>query len=196
MKYDHTKKTNRFAARTLKDFSTTMFSLLKDKPFESITVLQICQIANYPRATFYNYFEDKYDLLEYCWSLIKDQIRLEEALDICHPHETFELFGRLYDCFKEHEKLLTKIMTHNPVEGELFASFTRYLSVNVLRIVESLNIQSETIPLPLAVSFYSNTIMLVLEYCFLEKKRISKEQAMIYLRYLLIKESTKKGGPL
>ena len=121
MKYDHTKKTNRFAARTLKDFSTTMFSLLKDKPFESITVLQICQIANYPRATFYNYFEDKYDLLEYCWSLIKDQIRLEEALDICHPHETFELFGRLYDCFKEHKKLLTKIMAHNPVEGELFA---------------------------------------------------------------------------
>ena len=100
MKYDHTKKTNRFAARTLKDFSTTMFSLLEEKPFESITVLQICQIANYPRATFYNYFEDKYDLLEYCWSLIKDRIQLDDAVDVHHPHETFELFGRLYDCLR------------------------------------------------------------------------------------------------
>ena len=196
MKYDHKKKTNRFAARTLKDFSTTMFSLLEEKPFESITVLQICQIANYPRATFYNYFEDKYDLLEYCWSLIKDRIQLDDAVDVHHPHETFELFGRVYDCFQEHEKLLSKIMAQNPMEGELFASFTRYLSVNVLRIVESLNIQSKTIPLPLAVSFYSNTILLVLEYCFLEKKTISKEQAMVYLRYLLIKESTQKGGSL
>ena len=196
MKYDHTKKTNRFAARTLKDFSTTMFSLLEEKPFESITVLQICQIANYPRATFYNYFEDKYDLLEYCWSLIKDRIQLDDAVDVHHPHETFELFGRLYDCFKEHEKLLSKIMANNPIEGELFASFTRYLSVNVLRIVELLNIQSKIVPLPLAVSFYSNTILLVLEYCFLKKKTISKEQAMVYLRYLLIKESTQKGGSL
>ena len=58
MKYDLTKKTNRFAERTLKDFSETLFSLVEKKKFEDITVNELCNACNYPRATFYNYFQD------------------------------------------------------------------------------------------------------------------------------------------
>ena len=87
-------------------------------------------------------------------------------------------------------------MAHNPVEGELFASFTRYLSVNVLRIVESLNIQKRDHPFTSGCFFLLKYDYVGIGILFFGKKRISKEQAMIYLRYLLIKESTKKGGPV
>ena len=67
MKYDITKRATKGAQRTLEAFSGTMFELLSRKSFEEITVNELCQQSNYPRATFYNYFDDKYDLLNYCW---------------------------------------------------------------------------------------------------------------------------------
>ena len=51
-----------------------MFMLLSEKSFEEITVRQLCEAAQYPRATFYNYFDDKYDLLGYCWQTLAEQV--------------------------------------------------------------------------------------------------------------------------
>lgn len=48
--------------------------LLSEKSFEEITVGQLCEAAQYPRATFYNYFDDKYDLLGYCWQTLAAQV--------------------------------------------------------------------------------------------------------------------------
>ena len=47
---------------------------MKNKPFEKITVSDICKEANTNRSTFYNNFNDKYDLLS---ALVND---LEEEL--------------------------------------------------------------------------------------------------------------------
>lgn len=38
-------------------------TLMMRKPFDKITIKHICDEANVIRATFYNYFEDKYDCL-------------------------------------------------------------------------------------------------------------------------------------
>ena len=74
MKYDITKPLTKGAKRTLRAFSKEMFMLLSEKSFEEITVGQLCEAAQYPRATFYNYFDDKYDLLGYCWQTLAEQI--------------------------------------------------------------------------------------------------------------------------
>ena len=42
-----------------------LFSLLKERPFHSISVKNICETAYINRSTFYNHFEDKFDLLRY-----------------------------------------------------------------------------------------------------------------------------------
>ena len=78
MKYDINKELTRGAKRTLFDFKTMMFTLLSEKSFEEITVGELCKRANYPRATFYNYFEDKFDLLNYCWFCLTKEIHLED----------------------------------------------------------------------------------------------------------------------
>lgn len=46
--------------------SSRLFKLLTEKPFEKITLKELCDTAMIPRSTFYRYFEDKYDLLGYC----------------------------------------------------------------------------------------------------------------------------------
>ncbi len=38
-------------------------------------------MAMLPRATFYNYFDDKYDLLEYCFMTVRD--RLDSGYSLC-----------------------------------------------------------------------------------------------------------------
>ena len=44
--------------------NTSFVQLLKEKPLNKITVKAICEISNINRATFYNYYNDPYDLLE------------------------------------------------------------------------------------------------------------------------------------
>ncbi|GAF36904.1 predicted transcriptional regulator [Lentilactobacillus farraginis DSM 18382 = JCM 14108] len=77
MKYDLSKKPTRGAQRTLTAFFKTMLGLLSKKAFETISVNEICQVSNFPRATFYNYFDDKYDLVDYCWHVLAAEIEVD-----------------------------------------------------------------------------------------------------------------------
>lgn len=54
------------ARRTYTLLQQAFFQLLTEKPFEKITLKELCDTAMVPRSTFYRYFEDKYDLLGYC----------------------------------------------------------------------------------------------------------------------------------
>lgn len=78
MKYDISKPITQGAGRTLSAFSMAMFQLLAVKSFEKISAGEICSKARFPRSTFYNYFDDKYDLLNYCWIALSEEIGLGE----------------------------------------------------------------------------------------------------------------------
>lgn len=51
-------------------FAASLTNLLRKEAIEKITVDQICEEANVHRSTFYRYFTDKYDLLEYVFKNI------------------------------------------------------------------------------------------------------------------------------
>ena len=89
MKYDITKPLTKGAKRTLDAFSREMFMLLSEKSFEEITVGQLCEAAQYPRATFYNYFDDKYDLLHCCWQTLAQKVGFS---DYHHAEENEMLY--------------------------------------------------------------------------------------------------------
>lgn len=48
----------------MRDFQRALEALLKEYPFEQLTIDQICEEAMLHRSSFYRYFHDKYDLLE------------------------------------------------------------------------------------------------------------------------------------
>ena len=58
MKDLHKNKTKILLSNALKE-------LLQEKPFENIKLIEICDRALVHKTTFYNHFEDKYDLLNY-----------------------------------------------------------------------------------------------------------------------------------
>lgn len=59
------KKQPEITEATRNTFIEAFCALYKTTPIEKITVKELVQRAGYSRATFYNYFRDAYDLLEY-----------------------------------------------------------------------------------------------------------------------------------
>lgn len=186
MKYDLNNKANRFAERTLLAFSSTLMQLLEKKRFENITVGEICEKCNYPRATFYNYFDDSYDLLNYCWIAMTKDIKIDDYEEMAPEERVYIIFGRVYDYFESYKERLEKIMTNNPMDGAMVISCTLYIRQQTSRIMMTCPYKEEhSIPHELMAEHFSNTLQLVIEWCFLRRKISSKEEAEKCLRYLL-----------
>lgn len=186
MKYDLSKKINRFAKRTLAAFSETLFSLLERKSFEEITVNELCEVCNYPRATFYNYFDDIYDLLDYCWSNMASQIHIEDYHDIKPEKRTEVLFEKLYTYLDGEKSKIDKIMKHNEIDGVLSESLRRFMGIKIKMIIQNCpHYGGYPIPFEMIVVHYSNTLQLILEYCFFQEERISKKEAERCIVHLL-----------
>lgn len=59
--------------KTQKNLKNTLRQMVLEKPFEKISVTEICKRANTSRITFYTYYGDKYDLLEHCFEDIQEE---------------------------------------------------------------------------------------------------------------------------
>lgn len=60
--------------RSMRDLRQALLELLKTKPIDKISVLDICATAQINKMTFYKYYSDKYDLLEDCIRTIATEI--------------------------------------------------------------------------------------------------------------------------
>ena len=67
--------------RTRKAFLSATSALLKKKTFADISVVDICEKAGIPRATFYNYFEDKYGLIKEAAAELVERINAAKFAD-------------------------------------------------------------------------------------------------------------------
>ena len=87
----------------MKDFLAESLELImQDKPFEKITIKQICDRAGVIRATFYNHFEDKYAALDY----IADVLLHEEQKPAAHSGDILRVILSLSETMYEHRVFL------------------------------------------------------------------------------------------
>lgn len=182
MKYDITKPLTNGARRTLGAFSREMFLLLSEKAFEEIAVGQLCEAAQYPRATFYNYFDDKYDLLGYCWQTLAEQIGFRDYHHAEENEMLYLYFDRIYDFTKQNEAVIHKVLLHNSEVGYMFSSFRSFLNHKMRVIFKSCpEATQKDIPNELLADHYSNTLFLVWQWATIKKPDCTKEQAHQYL---------------
>lgn len=186
MKINLNNKLRRSTVRTLDDFSRAIFFLMEKKKVEDITIGEICNHANYPRSTFYNYFEDIYDLLDYCWFTVTKEMDIADYASIEHDERTTVLFEHIYEYMMSMEETIDKILRHNNENGQMVQSIKKFMKQKIQEIFLSCpEKEIFKIPYDIAIEHYSNTFELILGKCFLQKDRISKEQAVDCLNFLL-----------
>lgn len=88
---------------TKKIISDSMFNLLKANSFKKITIQTILDDCKISRSTFYRYFNDKYELMNWCYQSYVDELLLmngKERLNLIYQflydnHEYFEKAARV-----------------------------------------------------------------------------------------------------
>lgn len=171
---------------TTQDLRQTLFDLLTRFSFEKISVQKISQEAGYPRSTFYNYYDDKFDLLEDYFISLSDDLNLDEHIELM-PIEAIEvLFGRAFDYFTLNKELIDKLRKHNEVNGLFWSKFEVFTKKQMhMMFIDCVNFPKTSLPLEIVSLHYCNTIFLVLEQSLVLENDISKEEAIRYLRTLL-----------
>jgi len=85
------KKEDLRITKTKRDLRVALIYLLKDLPFEKVTIGDVCEKAMVNRMTFYKHFKDKYDLLEQTIDYLMMQI-IQKVTDVVTPVNSFEDF--------------------------------------------------------------------------------------------------------
>ncbi len=185
MKYDITKPQTKGAKRVLDSVGSAFFNLLTEKDFADISINEVCERSGYPRATFYNYFDDKYDLLNYLWYSVTKEINLEEYADIAPKNRLPIFFDRLYNLFDKWSDHIQRIIEHNQTDDYFMSSIRIYLNSQIKTICESCVEPLHGIPSEMLAEHYANTLYLVMEWRFLKGNDTPKETLFGYLTTLL-----------
>ena len=186
MKFKLSDKTSRFAERTLADFSERMIVMLADMPLEEISVQKICDICNYPRSTFYNYFDDIYDLMDYCWITIMKDMDIEKYLNVQGEQNTEQIFFLLYEYLDRYRPQIYRILLKNSLEGRCMASLRAFMKKQIGQIISKCpGTRDFPVREDIMVDYYAATLEMLLEKCFFAKEQLSKEEALQTVGFLL-----------
>lgn len=114
--------------RTYTLLKLTLFDLLSKMSFEKISLTLICNHAMIPRSTFYRYFDDKYDLLDYCVDCFFESFGLKEKL-IFNTGETQikTVFMYILKHFEKYFEKYKQILIENK-DGVLISIIKIHLS--------------------------------------------------------------------
>ena len=186
MKFKLSDKTSRFAKRTLADFSEKMIAMLADMPLEEMSVQKICDICNYPRSTFYNYFDDIYDLMDYCWIAIMKDMDIEKYLNVQGEQNTEQIFSLLYEYLDRYRPQIYRILSKNGLEGRCMDSLRAFMKKQIGQIISKCpGTRDFPVREDIMVDYYAVTLEMLLEKCFFAKERLSKEEALQTVGFLL-----------
>lgn len=186
MKYDLTKKLTIGASRTLISLQKAMLTLLSEKSFEEIAVQELCEKSMLPRATFYNYFDDKYDLLDYYLLTIHKQIEIG-CQDVEGCQERLKvLMENCIDFFDQNIEIIQNILKNNHPDQYFINQIRFYLITNMVNAFNSCpNPYPYKVPKEMEARLYSEAVLIILEWKYLDKKECSKEQAKEYLQLMV-----------
>lgn len=186
MKYDFTKKPTIGAIRTLTSLQQAMKTTLCEKSFEETSVGELCEKAMLPRATFYNYFDDKYDLLDYCFLVVRQQLDTGPQSEGTCMDRMNALMENCFDFLDQNSEAVESILRNNQPNQFLINQLRFYLLSCMVEVFRN-NPDSHRfrVPQEMATSLYSQVILIILEWKYLNKKECTKEQAKDYLRQMV-----------
>jgi AcrR family transcriptional regulator len=170
--------------RTHKLLWEALMALLSERPFEEITVRQICERAMVHRSTFYMHYADKYALLEQGMRHMYDTFLAE----VNEPPSAFSVenpppyFVHLFEHVAEHRQFYQAMLC-----GEGIGRFQKLVKDYVAHAAEP-NMQASTradtegvIPPALHVQALAGAVLSILAWWLEQDLPLSPQQMAQYL---------------
>lgn len=107
------KKQPETTEATKQTFIQVFCEFYMERPIEKITVKEISARAGYSRTTFYNYFKDPYDLLEYVENEFISHMQKEMVNNIRNDRTLGDFIVLFMDMIRSQE-LYSRILLNNP----------------------------------------------------------------------------------
>jgi AcrR family transcriptional regulator len=171
--------------RTHKLLWEALMTELSQRPFEEITVKEICERAMVHRSTFYKHYEDKYALLEQGVRQMYDELVAEEehvppsAFSVEHPPP---YFVRLFEHAAAHQQFYKLLLC-----GEGIGRFQKLVKEYIAEVV-SANVrelssakQHLTVPLAMHGQFVAGAVLSLLAWWLEHDMPLSPQQMAHYL---------------
>ena len=138
-----------------------LMNLMKKKPFEEINVSEICKESLINRSTFYDHFNDKYELIEYLMNDMRNE--LIEKINKSNKTNTIkEYYIELMRVLLEHIKSNIDVyssaikINNNSIAKDMM---TDVIIISTTKEIEKNYINKSNIPTKLIVLYYASGII-------------------------------------
>ncbi|QHS21737.1 TetR/AcrR family transcriptional regulator [Virgibacillus sp. MSP4-1] len=107
-------KLDRRKKYTRKVLKESFISLLAEKPIASITVKEICEIADINRSTFYTHYSDHYDLMEKIEEeIIEDLSEYLNSYSFTIDEESLQMTQKLLEYISRNQFMFQTLLSKN-----------------------------------------------------------------------------------
>ena len=159
--------------------------LVIEKSFEKITIKMITDEAGVIRPTFYNYFQDKYEVME--WLLWEDVFKsVTELVNMDMDKEALKMFFRKFEIDKDYYEKVFTISGQNSFEEMLYNQIydlaKRMLAEHPVKIEDRSQIINEEI----FAKFQAITLMNgIKSWILYSGNQISADDALKFYEFLM-----------
>lgn len=158
------KGTNNTALQSRDWLASAMIDLMKSKPYEKITIQNLCDHAQLSRQTFYNIFDSKDEVLHFC--LQKMCIEQFGQLDQSKAPSVKEIIN-VYISFLNKNKDFLITMLQNRLDGIILMALTKAITLYAEKWVKKDDL------FPYSVAMLSGALAQLQLYCFQQKQLLS-----------------------
>ncbi len=173
--------------RTKKLLTNALRELLQEKSFDKITVNDVCDRALVHRATFYNHFTDKTDLLNYIFDEMQEQI-YQNTIKIADYTSAKALYvdimGRILEYCIENKESLKLILKNSTNEFQAILLENIKYGINYL-LAKSKEFSQSSGKVEAVESFYTGGFSALCVQLVLTDKLVDKAVVLEYLDKVL-----------
>jgi AcrR family transcriptional regulator len=168
-------------SRTQHSLMTAMMTLLEKRSFNRITVNDLCEVAMVSRTTFYQHFEDKYDLLRSCLEQIKTVIG-----EARQEYEFGDLVWAILDYIEENIKIFKNLLLKD-VNYELLVMLSAINIEDIKFIIERRIKEGEDfgVPADILAVFLAGGIAELLFWWIEKDFPVSKQEMVDFLTQIV-----------
>jgi AcrR family transcriptional regulator len=165
-----------------KSILNAFWKLYHDKRIEKITVKEITNIAGYNRSTFYQYFDDVYDVLDYLEDTLLSEIKEVIVNSFASPFDSREIH-KIAELYDEKGEYLSILLSE---KGDPYF-VKKFKDIMKPVLYANFSVSDAHVNAAYIVEFAISAILGTLMYWYQHKNDISSEEIVMLIRSMLAK---------